>query len=167
MQSVAAFAPEGRGSDHHLWEMRSRDEEESLIPVYQIGGVFPFQQGIPATVCLKRLFDKLVDAEASPPPRPPSPDFSEILRIPVAKPARQRFFRGKVSFRGRRTRRRHDWNSRGRILLVLSLHFFDSLGRGIPFSTGNPRHFHGKIIFAAYTIPLDMLSRKNCRRRMA
>ena len=42
----------------------------------------------------------------APPPRPPSPDFAGILGIPAAKSARQRFFPGKTSTRGRRTRRR-------------------------------------------------------------
>ena len=40
-----------------------------------------------ASACPKRLFDKLVDGEASSPPRPASPDFAEIPRIPAAKSA--------------------------------------------------------------------------------
>ncbi|MDD6882936.1 MAG: hypothetical protein PUD50_04420, partial [Eubacteriales bacterium] len=59
------------------------------------------------------FFDKLADGEASAPATAPSPDFVEILRIPAAKSARQRFFQGEIRARGCRTAAGHDWNSSG------------------------------------------------------
>lgn len=124
--------------------MRSRDEEESLIPVYQIGGVFPFQQGIPATVCLKRLFDKLVDAETSASATAALSGFSEILRIP-AQNLQGSDFSGEKSAPVAAVHAAAAIGIRGaRILLVLSLRFFDSLGGGFPFQQGIPAIFMGK-----------------------
>lgn len=50
-----------------------------------------------ASAYQKSLFEKLVDGEASPPPRP----------------TLSRFFQGKISTRGRRARADHEWNSSG------------------------------------------------------